>query len=111
MPMSHVYILYSATKNKFYIGCTSDDLEERIRKHNSNHNGFTGNVNDWVLTYSEVFELKADAFAREREIKKWKSRKKIEELIKAKYLVYSIPIYIGRVTGSTPVTPTKETSL
>jgi predicted GIY-YIG superfamily endonuclease len=31
-----------------------------------------------------VFELKADAFAREKEIKKWKSRKKIEELIKAK---------------------------
>ena len=84
MPMPHVYILYSATKNKFYIGFTSDDLEERIRKHNSNHKGFTGNVNDWVLSYSEAFELKADAFAREREIKKWKSRKKIEELIRSK---------------------------
>jgi putative endonuclease len=84
MPMPHIYILYSATKNKFYIGCTSDDLEERIRKHNSNHKGFTGNVNDWDLKYSEAFELKVDAFAREREIKKWKSRKKIEELIKAK---------------------------
>jgi putative endonuclease len=29
----------------------SDDLEERIRKHNSNHKGFTGIVNDWGLTY------------------------------------------------------------
>jgi putative endonuclease len=84
MPMPHIYILYSATKNKFYIGCTSDNLEERIRKHNSNHKGFTGNVNDWVLSYAETFELKNDAFAREREIKKWKSRKKIEELIKPK---------------------------
>ena len=84
MPMPHVYILYSATKNKFYIGFTSDDLEERIRKHNSNHKGFTGNVNDWVLSYFESFELKAEAFAREREIKKWKSRKKIEELIRSK---------------------------
>ncbi len=84
MPIAHVYILFSANKNKFYIVYTSDDLQERIRKHNSNHKGFTGNVNDWVLTYPEAFELKADAFAREREIKKWKCRKKIEELIRSK---------------------------
>lgn len=61
MPMLHVYILHAATKNKFYIGCTSDDLQERIRKHNSNNKGFTRNVNDWVLSYSEAFELNADA--------------------------------------------------
>ena len=42
----------------------SDDLEERIRKHNSNHKGFTGIVNDWGLTYSEVFELKAEIIHR-----------------------------------------------
>jgi len=62
--MPHVYILYSATKNKFYVGNTADDLEERIRKHNSNHKGFTGNVNDWVLSYSEIFELKAEIIHR-----------------------------------------------
>ena len=82
--MPNVYILFSETKNKFYIGCTSDELQERTRKHNSNHKGFTGNVNDWVLCYVEEFDLKTDALAREKEIKKWKSRKKIEELIKSK---------------------------
>jgi putative endonuclease len=85
--MPNVYILFSETKNKFYIGCTSDELQERIRKHNSHHKGFTGNVNDWVLAYVEQFDCKADAFAREKEIKKWKSRKKIEELIMSKQLV------------------------
>ena len=81
MSMPHVYILYSATKNKFYVGCTSDDLEERIRKHNSNHEGFTGGSGDWNLMYHEVFQTKSEAYSRERQVKSWKSRKAIEKLI------------------------------
>jgi putative endonuclease len=76
-----VYILYSTLKNKYYIGFTADDIVERIRKHNSNHNGFTGNTGDWQLVYQEEFQSKADAMAREKQIKNWKSRKLIEKLI------------------------------
>ncbi len=76
-----VYILYSVTKDKYYIGFTGDVIEERIRKHNSNHKGFTGKVGDWVLTYSEIFFEKGDAMKREKEIKKWKSKPMIEKLI------------------------------
>jgi putative endonuclease len=48
-------------------------------------NGFTGKWNDWVIVYYyEVFETKNKAYQREREIKSWKSRKKVEELIKHK---------------------------
>ncbi|MDP1799991.1 MAG: GIY-YIG nuclease family protein [Bacteroidota bacterium] len=36
-----LYILFSPTKDKYYVGHTGDDLVERIRKHNSNHKGFT----------------------------------------------------------------------
>ncbi|MBL7910664.1 MAG: GIY-YIG nuclease family protein [Bacteroidia bacterium] len=42
--MSHLYILFSPSKNKYYVGHTGDDLVERIRKHNSNHKGFTGGI-------------------------------------------------------------------
>ncbi|MDI9312678.1 MAG: GIY-YIG nuclease family protein [Limnohabitans sp.] len=75
------YILYSRQRNRYYIGYTRDDLVERLRKHNSNHKGFTGTASDWEIIYKEIFETKQAAMAREKEIKGWKSRKKIEELI------------------------------
>jgi putative endonuclease len=40
-----VYILFSETKNRYYIGYTSN-LEERIIRHNQKSKGFTGNIND-----------------------------------------------------------------
>jgi len=76
-----VYILFSPSKDKYYVGYTGDDINERIRKHNTNHKGFTGSNADWILVYSEVFGNKKDAILRESQIKKWKSRKKIELLI------------------------------
>jgi len=76
-----VYIIYSELKNKYYIGFTSDDLAERIRKHNSNHKGFTGSIGDWIVKYTETYEEKPLAIKRERELKSWKSRKRIERLI------------------------------
>ena len=80
--MFYFYILFSSSIDKYYIGYTGDDLQIRLRNHNSNHKGFTGQVNDWCITYFEVFENKSDAFAREREVKSWKSRIKIERLIR-----------------------------
>jgi len=76
----YFYILHSQQIDKFYTGYTAN-LEERLRKHNSNHKGFTGKADDWEIVYFEKFENKTDAYAREREVKKWKSRKKIEKLI------------------------------
>jgi putative endonuclease len=53
-------------------------MQEQLRRHNSNHKGFTGKVADWELKFSEVFPDKTVAIVREKEIKSWKSRKKIE---------------------------------
>jgi putative endonuclease len=75
-----VYILYSASANKYYIG-VSENAECRLLKHNSKHKGFTSFVNDWVIKYLEHYTDKTDALKREREIKNWKSRKMIEALI------------------------------
>ncbi len=76
-----MYILYSDTKAKFYVGYTADDLNDRLRKHNSNHKGFTGGVGDWRIVYTEPFQNKSDAIRREKEIKAWKSSVKIKRLI------------------------------
>ena len=78
-----VYILYSSTKNKFYIGFTSD-IEERIIRHNQKSKGFTGSTNDWKIVYTETYLTKSEALAREKQIKSWKSRIKIQELISNK---------------------------
>jgi putative endonuclease len=80
MPFSF-YILHSSTLNRYYVGHTGDDLQERLRRHNSNHKGFTGKIGDWVIVYIETYPAKTAAYQREREIKGWKSRKKIELLI------------------------------
>jgi putative endonuclease len=75
------YILYTQLGNKFYIGHTTEPIKERLRKHNSNHDGFTGKYRDWVLVYSEEFATKELAYAREREVKAWKSAGMVRRLI------------------------------
>jgi putative endonuclease len=75
------YILYSKQADKYYIGFTGGDINERMRKHNTNHKGFTGKFSDWVVVHSEIFLEKRLSMAREKEIKNWKSRKMIEKLI------------------------------
>ncbi|OPC53368.1 GIY-YIG nuclease family protein [Elizabethkingia bruuniana] len=81
--MCFCYILRSSTLDQFYIGHCSEELIERLRKHLSNHKGFTSRAKDWIIVYSETFNDKSSAYKREREIKAWKSKKKIEQLIKS----------------------------
>ena len=77
----HFYILHSAQLDRFYLGHTCEMLQERLRKHLSNHSGFTAKSNDWKLVYSEEYLDKKAAYLRERTVKSWKSKKKIVELI------------------------------
>ena len=79
MPYS-VYILHSLTKDKYYIGYTAN-LTERIIRHNQKSKGFTGTTNDWIVVYQEEFNSQSEAIRRERQIKNWKSKIKIQELI------------------------------
>ena len=60
------------------MGFTRDIVEERIRRHNSNHKGLPGGIGDWALVYSQQFNDKIQAMQRERQIKNGKSRKMIE---------------------------------
>jgi putative endonuclease len=81
LTMFKFYILHSERADKFYVGHTGDDIFQRLRKHNSYHKGFTGKFNDWKIVYTEDFPSKKEAYARERQVKSWKSRKLIERLI------------------------------
>ena len=78
-----VYILFSETKNKFYVGFTAD-IVSRIIRHNQKSKGFTGSVDDWELIYTEKYETKQEAQNRETQIKSWKSSIKIKSLIENK---------------------------
>ena len=78
--MFFTYILYSKTRDKFYIGAT-ENPEERLKKHNSKNKGFTNQAQDWEIVFAQSFPTKSEALDYERQIKKWKSRKKIFQLI------------------------------
>ena len=79
--MFTVYILYSTILDKFYIGYTSQNIEDRLAQHLCNHKGFTAKTKDWKFVYSESFNDKATAMCREKEIKNWKSKTMIKKLI------------------------------
>ncbi|MCK5028436.1 MAG: GIY-YIG nuclease family protein [Bacteroidales bacterium] len=79
--MFFVYILYSNKRDRYYIGYTSE-IENRVAKHNVGSTTSTKSGIPWVLVYKEEFESKTDAIKREKEIKRMKSRKYIERLIK-----------------------------
>ncbi len=74
----HVYILYSTTTDRFYVGQT-DCIERRVEQHNTRKNL---GAKDWKVVYSETFETRSDAVKRELEIKQKKRRTYIEFLIK-----------------------------
>ena len=78
--MYFAYIIYSPTKNKYYVG-SCEDVAKGLVKHNTNHKGFTGGMLDWEIKWMEEHPMKSDAIKRERQIKGWKSRKMIEKLI------------------------------
>jgi predicted GIY-YIG superfamily endonuclease len=49
------YILFSELKDRYYVGYTGDQIEERLRKHNSIHSGFTGGTGDWKSLMPRYF--------------------------------------------------------
>lgn len=81
--MSHfLYIIYSITSQKYYVGETHN-IQERISKHNqhSYSNSFSKIANDWELVLSYECENRNDALYLERFIKRMKSKVFIEKII------------------------------
>jgi putative endonuclease len=76
----YTYILFSSNINKFYVGFTSLKLDERIRRHNSNHKGFTGKTNDWEIVWKQEFLTKTEALKKEKAIKKRGAKRFLKDL-------------------------------
>ncbi|MFB9077636.1 GIY-YIG nuclease family protein [Flavobacterium procerum] len=81
--MFYIYIIFSKTLNKYYVG-SCQDIEKRLLDHLNSRSTFTKSVKDWELKYFETFSTRSEACKRELQIKKMKSRKYIEDLIKTK---------------------------
>jgi putative endonuclease len=81
--MNYVYILYSVSLDKYYVGETLD-LDKRIKEHNSSFyaKAFTKQVTDWKLFYSIECENRSEARNIEAHIKKMKSKTYIQNLKK-----------------------------
>jgi putative endonuclease len=78
----HAYVLQSETTGRFYIGHT-ENLTKRIFEHNNNRTPSIRNRGPWKLVHAEEYATRAEAARRERQIKKMKSRKWIENLTRA----------------------------
>ena len=76
----YTYIIFSESRDKYYVGSTSN-LVERLTRHNQKHKGFTGKNADWKLVHSEFFATRQESLRREMQIKRLKSRIMIEKLI------------------------------
>jgi putative endonuclease len=82
--MHYIYILQSEKDNSFYIGET-DNLKERLKFHNKGLQRYTRNKIPWKLVYFEKYPNRREALKREKEIKRKKSKRYIEWLIKNKH--------------------------
>ena len=92
-----VYILFSLSLNKYYIGYTSGPIDERVRKHLTAHSGFTSNVKDWTLKYLGKFNEKRSA---------WELENRLDHGRNAKSQIIIPPtLGGGRVKGWTPYYP------
>jgi putative endonuclease len=79
--MPYTYVLFSQSLDRFYIGSTELAPDQRLKKHLSNHAGFTAKAKGWNIVFCQEFQTIADARRREMQLKKWKSKAMIEKLI------------------------------
>ena len=78
--MFYTYILKSFRSGRYYIGHTQN-LEERLKRHQTGKVTATKNKGPWVIVYTEEYISKIEANQRELEIKSKKSRIYIEKII------------------------------
>lgn len=74
----YVYIMASKPKGTLYIGVTND-LLRRVYEHKSNITmGFTSKYSVKKLVYYESLDDPYEAIKREKKLKKWRRKWKIE---------------------------------
>jgi len=74
-----VYILYSSTKEKFYIGQTNN-IEDRLRRHNSEQSLSTKNGAPWKVVYTIQLNSRSEAMNLETKIKKRGAKRHLQDI-------------------------------
>ncbi len=82
MEVFFTYIIQSETSGRYYIGSTQN-IEERLKRHNTGRSTYTKNKGPWKLVYNEGYKTRSEALKREYYLKSLKSRTRIEKLIKS----------------------------
>ena len=79
--MYSVYILYSASTDKFYKGQTSN-LTQRLARHNSEEGSYTIKGAPWIIVWSTQKESRSDAVQLELKLKKLNRERLIRFMLK-----------------------------
>ena len=74
--MFYTYILISKSNGKLYIGQTNN-LEDRLKRHNSNYNKYTANKGPWKIIFSKSFETRQEAVQLELKLKSMKNKQRL----------------------------------
>lgn len=69
-----VYILLNNLKTKTYVGYTNN-LENRIKEHNSGESSYTRRFKPWKVVYTESFSTEQEALKKEKYYKSAAGRK------------------------------------
>ena len=77
MTDDHMVYILSNVSRTLYIGMTSDPTRRLYQHREKLQNGFTRQYNITLLVYFEEFVSRAEAFDRERQLKKWGRNRKI----------------------------------
>ena len=78
--MHYVYILYSPTLDRFYIGETANP-DERLKHHQAGDQRYTRRAADWTQVFLKSIPSRTEALTIEQSIKRSKSRKSITRWI------------------------------
>jgi putative endonuclease len=76
----YVYVLWSESRAKFYVGSCAD-IDDRLVRHNAGRSKYTRTGTPWLLVHSEQFASRSEAVRRESEIKSWKSAARIRQML------------------------------
>lgn len=78
MKQGYVYIMTNKSQGTLYIGVTSDIIKRVYEHKNDFIDGFTRKYELKRLVYYEVFDEIAEAIKREKQLKEWQRKWKIE---------------------------------
>ncbi len=78
--MCYAYVLQNEL-GKYYIG-SCEDINKRLKKHNTNSVRSTKNKGLFKIVYREEFSTKVEARKRENQIKSYKGNSSFKRLLK-----------------------------